>query len=460
MIVSEKIEILMNASNEKYVIHMCEGLFVKWSLSPIKKYHFQCGDFFTDVTILPVSLEESTISLHPLLMKECRLPKLNYKLSLHFHQNSDMISIGLFVGLLTEVRETEQGPSFGSIQDFTEELAMYCEENHVFFYVFSLKEFNRANNQLDGYTWNGDCWKLTEVPTAHVVHNRIHSRKREKSTPYEQLLTMLHDKHIPFFNDHFLNKWETHQSLAQQEHLLPYLPETHLLLSFNILEEFLQKHEKIFIKPIHGSQGKKIIRIERHGEEYILDYTTFSGDIEKNFPTIRELFKAIKPRLANQAFIIQQGIPLLSFQDRILDFRFLCHLNSMNLWKVTSSVARISSPNEFVSNLARGGEIQKVSKLLKEILDTKVAIDVTKMLHELALEVASSVGQSEEGLFGELGIDLALDISAKPWIIEVNTKPSKNMEAPTVKQSIRPSAKAIINYCLFLANPFQRSDLQ
>jgi hypothetical protein len=458
MIVSEKVKIAIQDSLEQNVIELPETLFIKWSLSSLKKYHFQCGDVWTYVTIRSIS-NEDVMMMSQRSMEELTLPIGEHTLTLHYHQSLEMFSLGIFIGLLTEIRETEAGPTFGSVQEFSEELATYCAVKHILFFVFSLKEVNTATHEVQGYIWNGKEWDLTVVPTPHVVHNRIHSRKREKSVAYEQLFSLLHDKHIPFFNDHFLNKWEAHKHLIGQEHLHPFLPETELLLNIHHLEEFLEKHERVFIKPVHGSQGKKIIRIERRNEEYILDYTTFSGEIEKVYPSVRELFKGIRPRISKQTSIIQQGIQLLTYQERILDFRFLCHMNQLNEWKVTSSVARVSSPNEFVSNVARGGEIHKVSPILKELLDIKTAIDVNKMLHELAVEVASSIGQSEEGLFGELGIDLALDHQARPWIIEVNTKPSKNMDSPSHPVSIRPSAKAIIQYCLYLANPFQRSDL-
>jgi glutathione synthase/RimK-type ligase-like ATP-grasp enzyme len=458
MIVSEKVKIQEREGppNTSYVVQICETLFMKWSLSESKKYLLQCGEFSTHITFHPIP-QKDHISIERSLLKEMRLPLIRHNICLYFHQDLNIISLGIIIGVLTEVRETEDGPNFGSVHDFCKELAVYCERNDALFYVFSLK---KHSNNLHGYVWNGDMWELHDVPFPHVVHNRIHSRKRERSKEYLQLTTTLRDQNIPFFNDHFLNKWESYEHLVNQDHLHPFLPETQLLLNHRTLEEFLQRHDRLFIKPIHGSQGKKIIRIENKDGEYILDYTTFSGEIEKSYSHSLDLFQAIRPRISKSAYIVQQGISLLAYKNRILDFRFLCHLNDKNEWKVTSSVARISSKNEFVSNIARGGEIQKVTTILKELLDPREAADVYKMLHELALEVASSIGQSEEGLFGELGIDLALDTQAKPWIIEVNTKPSKNMDGmDTTTVSVRPSSKAIINYCLYLANPFKRSEL-
>ncbi|MBM6617779.1 YheC/YheD family protein [Bacillus suaedaesalsae] len=452
MIVSEKVKIeKKQVTSSPREIEMDEVLFYKWSISTSKKYKIQCGDNSVQVTFIPSDIQQS-IRMDESLFRDLQLPPLTHSLHLYLHEGLDIFTLGIFIGLLTEVKETEYGVSFGSVHEFCVELATYCVKNETLFYVFSLKNYHEPN--LKGYVWNGESWELHDVPWPHVVHNRIHSRKREQSTEYQQFTLYLKEKHIPFFNDHFLNKWESHQHLVQQDHLLAYLPHTELLLNFSTLDTFLQQHKSVYIKPIHGSQGRKIFRIEDNGKEYILDYTTFTGDIEKSYETTHDLFIAIRPRLKG-AFIIQQGIPLLRYENRILDFRFLCHLNTSNDWKVTSSVARISSPKEFVSNIARGGEIQKVQSVLRELLDPKQAITVGKVLHELAIEIASSIGQSEEGLFGEFGIDLALDENGKPWIIEVNTKPSKNMDASTPSTTIRPSARSVINYCLYLANPFR-----
>lgn len=452
MIISEKVKI--ERKQHKSIpneIEIDEVLFYKWSLFSTKVYKFQCGEISVNVTFQPIDRREC-ICLDDSLIQELQLPYLNHSLHLYFHEELNFFTLGIFIGLLTEVKETEGGVSFGSIHEFCEELATYCAKNDTLFYVFSLRNHNHSN--LKGFVWNEGKWELHNVPWPHVIHNRIHSRKREHSAEYQQFTLQLKKKQIPFFNDHFLNKWESHQHLIGQEHLLPYLPHTELLLNYSTLENFLQQYKSVYIKPIHGSQGRKIFRIEDKEKEYILDYTTFTGEIEKSYETVPELFQAIRPRLKG-AFIIQQGIPLLQYEHRILDFRFLCHLNAKNEWKVTSSVARISSPKEFVSNIARGGEVERVQTILRELLEPKQAITIGKVLHELAIEIASSIGQSEEGLFGEFGIDLALDKNGKPWIIEVNTKPSKNMDASSPSTTIRPSARSIINYCLYLANPFR-----
>jgi hypothetical protein len=67
----------------------------------------------------------------------------------------------------------------------------------------------------------------------------------------------------------------------------------------------------------------------------------------------------------------------------------------------------------------------------------------------LAIETAETICSSSAGITGELGIDIGVDPKGELWIIEVNSKPSKNFEDGGGK--IRPSAKALIQFCTSLA---------
>jgi len=147
--------------------------------------------------------------------------------------------------------------------------------------------------------------------------------------------------------------------------------------------------------------------------------------------------------------LIQQTIPLLTWEDRHLDFRVLCHKNYQESWRVTSVVARVSAEEQFVSNVARGGQTMKPLKPLTSLFGKDIAIQQVALIKELALETANIVSQSAPGNYGEFGIDIGVDHDGKMWIIEVNSKPSKSFEERDVK--IRPSSKAIIEYSTALA---------
>jgi predicted ATP-grasp superfamily ATP-dependent carboligase len=91
----------------------------------------------------------------------------------------------------------------------------------------------------------------------------------------------------------------------------------------------------------------------------------------------------------------------------------------------------------------------KPLKIFSILSDQKTAIQQLAMMKELAVETASIISQKCDGLIGELGIDIGVDENGKLWIIEVNSKPSKNFEDSDKR--IRPSAKALIEYAAALS---------
>jgi glutathione synthase/RimK-type ligase-like ATP-grasp enzyme len=353
------------------------------------------------------------------------------------------------IAVITEISETNETNHFGSIHDFCIELAEYAERKGFLFYVTSLTIY--TGNERLGYMWENNSWVKTLVPEAGCIYNRIHSRKTEHSPKFQEFLQHLQNNHIPIFNERYLNKWEVYHCLSNYEYLCPFLPETQMFTSKQTLEQFLNEYETVFIKPIHGSQGKKIFRIQKKEGHFLLDYSTFSVEKEQIYSSVSALFLALKERI-KQPVIIQQGVPLQTYKNRPVDFRLLCHRVNDSKWQVTSSVARVASEESFVSNAARGGELFHINDMLKELYEPSTSTLQKNFLKELSLEIAAALSASTAGLYGEFGIDLALDTCGKSWVIEVNTKPSKNLDMPFSARRIRPSAKAIIDYCTYLIN--------
>ncbi|HHY74436.1 MAG TPA: YheC/YheD family protein [Bacillus bacterium] len=396
------------------------------------------------------AIENSSIYCPVSILDDLLLPKDPFNIQIKIDPTEGIWEIGPFVGIVTDYIHHQ---TFGTIHTFIEELQKYGSELHIFVYVFHYDSFQ--NDSVNGFMYStaNKNWIKEKLPIPHVVHNRIHSRLKERSEKAQAFFQELNKTNIPYFNERFLNKWHVYEVLSSYEHLLPYLPETKLVNGRKTIEEMMNKHILLFLKPVHGSLGKNIFKIETEEESIFLDYSTFSSEIAKQYSSIPLLYDAVKHRLQKQRYIIQQGLELLLYEEeRPLDFRLLCHRKSDTEWIVTSIVARVSSKNEFVSNIARGGELFKINKALNNHFDKKTIIQIERLLKEIAIEASSIIDQNAEGIYGELGVDLAVDQDGKPWIIEVNTKPSKNQDPEGFSPKIRPSAKAILNYCFHLSS--------
>ncbi|EIJ81978.1 glutathione synthetase ATP-binding protein [Bacillus methanolicus PB1] len=379
------------------------------------------------------------------LMKKIMLPKGTF--CIHYSPKNFTIILGPVIALLTEISENDDGyPDFRSVHAFCEEIHHGLSEIGGLFYVFTLRDFSKES--ITGYCYEDDCWTKRILPLPDVIYNRIHSRRLEYGELFQQLYRYVQEQNISFFNYRFLSKWEVHSMLLLEEHMHPYLPQTSLYSREN-LEEMLEEHHSVFLKPVHGSQGRNIIRLSKYNNEFCLRTSAETSENSTSLPSLTHLFKILEKQTKRRLYLIQQEIPLITYDGRKLDFRILCHKNKQESWIVTSSVARISALQQFVSNIARGGEMIKPLKALANCFDRAVALQIFALMKEIAVECAAIIEQQSDGATGELGIDMGVDPSGHIWIIEVNSKPSKKFEEPGKK--IRPSAKAIVAYSTALA---------
>lgn len=345
--------------------------------------------------------------------------------------------------VITEINSSTD-TIFGNITQFCHELSYLSTNANCLFYVTSLQLFLTPNPQ--GYQLVDEKWILTDVPYPTIIHNRIHVRKVEQSIQFQHFMNVSDTLHIPIFNDHFIHKWEVYKLLSRKKSLQPYIPYTEQLKNKNQLATFLEKYKQIYLKPIQGSQGRLIFRIEYNNEYLLLSSTDNSN---YTFQNIDSLYQYMKDKMKKISFIIQQGIPLLNYQQQPIDFRVLTHKTSLGKWIVTSNVARISATDQFVSNIARGGTLRNTNEILEIFFHESQLLHVKKLMHEFSTEISRLLDSSIYGLYGEFGIDLALDNDGNLWLIEVNTKPSKKFD-DTIQ--IHPSSKAIFHYFQLLSN--------
>jgi len=407
------------------------------------------GKTVLSTKIMTMEVAANNLYISEQILEALCLPIRDYTCHAVYRPEMAALWLGPVIGLVTDQTiEDGEKPNFRSIHKFCEELHQGIKTNGGFFYVFSYRHFPEQ-----GFYYEAGDWKRVKPPIPDVIYNRIHSRKQEFTDSFNSFRNLLEKLRIPMFNDRFLSKWEVNNWLHEELQLTAHIPETKLFTKENFFE-LAQKFETVFVKPIHGSQGRNIIKAIRSDDSQYMIQTSFSHPLikdEERF-SLHEAFQKIKSMLNKQVFLIQQGIPFLTYESRPLDFRVLCHKSDQYHWKVTSVIARVGAADEFVSNLARGGMMMRPVEALSHNLDSKRSLKVLEQLKFFSLEAASAISRHASGITGELGIDIGIDETGKPWLIEVNSKPSKKFEDDP--GSIRPSAKAIIQFCIVLALDF------
>jgi glutathione synthase/RimK-type ligase-like ATP-grasp enzyme len=424
------------------VVQMSSHLFEHFQLKKDQGLTVLFGKklIYMDVQLVEILPNEIVFPVN--IFNEFYLPIQTYKFQAYYQPENHILQLGPIIGLLTDFYSNEEGePHFRSVHMFCEELHQGISGEGGFFYVFSDKEFPNH-----GYYFENGTWIFADLPLPDVIYNRIHSRILEYSTHFKKFRKKLEQLKIPIFNDRFLSKWEVYEHLMKKKYLHTFIPETRIFSNESFID-FAEKYETVFIKPIHGSQGRNIFKLVKKDDSHYTYQSSFLSKSENSTTTysLEEVYQQIKPVINNHFYILQQGIPLVSTNGSAIDFRVLCHKNIKNDWEVTSTVARISAEQEFVSNIARGGRIMRAVNALALFMSKTKALEVLAHMKELSIETASIISELSPGITGELGIDIGVEPDGKLWLIEVNSKPSKSFEDGQGK--IRPSAKAIIKYC-------------
>ncbi len=411
-----------------------------WQLQEGEKITVTAGQRSILVDVYSFSSNKSECKLSSAAAQYLSLPEFHTSISITFYRPFKKLVIGPFFAILMNQTLLTNG-SFGEMEIFFQEMNTYCLDRGLPFYVTSLQSLQ--DNILTGFWPTAKGWESLKLPLADVFYNRIHSRQLEKSTLFQQFTTELQNYQIPMFNACFLSKFDVHTLLVNEESLLPHIPETILFQHKDDFSSFIQNRPITYLKPIFGSQGRSIGKVTRQSEGFRFEHSDDVNDIQL-VKSDTELFTVLRRFCKNRSFILQKGISLLEWEYKKVDFRVLLHQSKEQDWKVTSMMARIGDTGHIVSNVARGAEMKNGNQFLKEKFDHSQALKLQHRLFQLAKKTAQHVNNQHHGLFAELGIDLAFDQDLHPWIIEVNSKPSKKFEGQYEK--VRPSVKAIVHY--------------
>lgn len=437
---------------EENVLMLGAAYMKRWKIPKNQRVSLCFGSFKKEVKVLPVA------HLAGLRMDESLAERLGIhpgiRLCLQYKPNTRTIQIGPLIGVLvSRVRALDIERPFGTTTLFCKEMVDACEKNGAFIYFFTPDDVPSRATSVEGWSFNGQ-WNKSKFPIPDVVYNRLTSRKLENLASVQFFMKEVFSKYgTMIFNEKYLNKTEVFQALKQDASLHSYLPESYHFKNYMMLKNMISKHPTVFLKPSIGSLGKGIIRISKvSSSNYVSQQTVINGVRKQSYSSLPSLFAKIAGKVKQQRFQIQQGLKLMEINGRPVDFRALVQRNSLGQWSITSIVARIAGDHHFVSNLARGGSLSTVpDAVARGNISTVQSKSIELRLRKASMEIAKGIEEQIPAHFAELGVDLAVDTTGKVWLLEVNSKPSKDDNTPLVENKIRPSVTKVVQYAQFLA---------
>ncbi|MED1786053.1 YheC/YheD family protein [Brevibacillus laterosporus] len=320
-------------------------------------------------------------------------------------------------------------------------------------FLFSPKDVFESKRQIRGFVPGPDkSWKSKMFDWPDIVIDRYRYYPKPQHQAY---LAFRKRPLFTYANSRFSSKWNVHQVLNQQSSMQPWLPET-FAYDKDVLSNMLQKYPLIYVKPAQGTAGRSILRIKQTSSGYdLLGRGLHLNKVSHKINTRTELHRYVKEwvktqRMGEEIFLIQQGLQLDLISGRTVDTRILIQKTEWGEWDVTGLGMRIGGVKSSTSNLHGGGLAKDAQKLLVERFGEPKATKILHNCYALAHQSAEAV-ESNYGRMIELGLDVGIDVSGRPYLIEINPKPGRDIFRKLKRKKVYQKAVIRpIQYALYL----------
>lgn len=217
------------------------------------------------------------------------------------------------------------------------------------------------------------------------------------------------------------SKWKKTAALLQSKDVAGYVPVTKRL-SRASLETMLHEYGMVYVKPDVGTFGQGVMKVERKPDPSGDRYRYQSGTTAHEFARFDDLYRSLRRRTRGRSYLVQKGIQMLKYNGRRFDIRVMVQQDLHKNWESTAMIGRVAAPRKVVTNYHNGGTPKPLETLLAPHLGRVNRHAFMQELRTMGKQVARRLQSSFPGI-REIGIDVGVDHTFRPWIFEVNTKP-------------------------------------
>lgn len=232
---------------------------------------------------------------------------------------------------------------------------------------------------------------------------------------------------VRLFNSHFFNKDEAWRLLSVDPAVRPHLPATEPLRSAEQLVDWLDRHGRALLKPADSTSGFGLLGLRREDDGYSLRNRQ-SGHVE-TIASVDALAERLAREIGDGGYLLQQWVELPVYRDRPNDYRVIMQKDDRGRWRVAGMLGRFGQPGAILTNFIQHGYALPGHEALLRVFGVshREAHALETCISEVAMAVCEALDRSG-GLYGDLGMDIAIDRDRRVWLFEVNKR--YDMELP------------------------------
>ncbi|WP_082927704.1 YheC/YheD family protein [Paenibacillus oryzisoli] len=296
-------------------------------------------------------------------------------------------------------------------------LCQRYQSQNLRLYAFTPADIRWKMQRISGLSLKNGKWIQRIFPFPRVVYNRCFNKVSMTIQRLEKII----GKSMCFNTINHFNKWDIYNQL-QQSSLSQYVPRTFQYHEVNLAEQ-LEVNNLLFIKPIYGSRGTSVYRIDRleNGDIHISLHSLAPRIICRKNESIQEKLDEI---LGQKTYLVQEGIQMSRLDRQYFDIRVLVQKGKVGQWKIASIACRVAHEHYFNTSMCES--VYEVAEILHRLYASEKANEILQSLNDVSV-IAAQEAETLMGNLGELSVDFVLDKQSKLWIIELNGMPQKSI---------------------------------
>jgi hypothetical protein len=274
----------------------------------------------------------------------------------------------------------------------------------------SLAGVHLQTGKVNGLSRRGSQYARTIQNLPRVIHNRAFPQGGIE----RRRLIGLGKRCYVFNAQNRYSKLRIHRVLSNNPSLRQHLPHSKTYSRAN-LSKMIRIYDSLFIKPQRGSVGKGIMRIRRTTGGNWSVRTPMGVQALNTLAMLRKVHRYVGHRL----YMIQEGIPLATYQGRPYDIRVSVQRARGGKWQVTGMVGKVARRGSHVTNVAKGGSVRRCAELFRQ---SGLTVAPTRLrVSSVSLRLARYLGQKLHRI-ADMGLDIGISNSGKVYFIEMNCR--------------------------------------
>ncbi|QUS58812.1 YheC/YheD family protein [Pseudovibrio brasiliensis] len=431
---------LFRESNSNNEVVFSKGALQKLGATPGEHLSFKIGACHRFSAKAAVSTDRrSALGLPSDVFDELGLALID---GLHVKREGDTIHIGPTIGIMGAGK-------FDPERRHQQDMLNYAQTQGYIAFLFSPEDYNWANNTITGETMPGHRQPGLPLPTA--IYNRIHTRDEEHKLRVEAIKNRMRALGSHIYNPGFFDKWEVHEHLMHGQKLRKYLPETHRAPTPALLKKILGRHHSAYLKPVDGRGGKMLMRLTKREKGYRLQWLTDLSCPHADFVQLEDAFEFAFCHTSLDQYLVQQSLDFSSFDGRSVDCRVQMHKDISGTWRCLMIGPRVCAYGCISSHFSQGADIVGTDDYFINAFGKK-AEAVKAAVEECGFAIAHRMDEYHTSPIGELGLDVGIDKSGHPKLLEINAKPGRMIFLdPRHAEARVTTLEASIDYGAFLS---------